>query len=181
MGQNTLAVLPNPGSFPVTLTVTDDDGQICTATVQIGVDDGATQLPAAPAAQIQLDRVIVEAGTPLATAALAFDAQSDELGYRWDFGDGATASEPNTTHTFAAPGRYEVTLTVRDSDGNATQTTSAVYVHAATTVPTTLADAEPQQQLPACFGPAAINGAAPLIGRDVNLWWVGVMVLGPGF
>jgi len=32
----------------------------------------------------------------------------------WEFGDGATATEPNTSHTYTAPGTYPVTLTVTD-------------------------------------------------------------------
>jgi hypothetical protein len=34
--------------------------------------------------------------------------------YLWDFGDGATSSEPYPTHTYATTGNYLVTLTVSD-------------------------------------------------------------------
>jgi DNA-binding beta-propeller fold protein YncE len=42
---------------------------------------------------------------------------SGNLEYQWDFGDGsvsAPSSSPDVSHAFAAPGRYVVTLTVRD-------------------------------------------------------------------
>lgn len=46
------------------------------------------------------------------------DGDSDIVSRVWDFGDGATSSEPSPTHTYAGPGLYEVTLTVTDSTGN---------------------------------------------------------------
>lgn len=40
------------------------------------------------------------------------------LHYTWDFGDGASSSEPVTSHTYVTPGDYEVTLVVTDGDGS---------------------------------------------------------------
>ena len=40
--------------------------------------------------------------------------------YRWDFGDGTpqvVSSAPTTTHTFASPGIYNVTVTANDDRG----------------------------------------------------------------
>ena len=42
------------------------------------------------------------------------DPEGDPLTYSWNFGDGATSSLPNPTHTYAASGQYTVTLTVSD-------------------------------------------------------------------
>lgn len=33
--------------------------------------------------------------------------------YFWKFGDGSTSTDPNPTHTYMAPGKYTVTLTVK--------------------------------------------------------------------
>lgn len=33
--------------------------------------------------------------------------------YLWKFGDGYTSTDPNPDHTYMAPGRYTVTLTVK--------------------------------------------------------------------
>jgi PKD repeat protein len=46
--------------------------------------------------------------------------------YSWNFGDGATGSGQDTTHTYTSGGSFSVTLTVTDSGGNsATNTTTA--------------------------------------------------------
>jgi Tol biopolymer transport system component len=45
------------------------------------------------------------------------DADGTVVAWSWSFGDGATSSSRNPSHTYAAPGTYEVTLTVRDDDG----------------------------------------------------------------
>ncbi len=49
--------------------------------------------------------------------------------YHWDFGDGSTANEPSTTHTFPEPDKiYEVTLTVTDNEGATGSTTCQVKI-----------------------------------------------------
>ncbi len=52
--------------------------------------------------------------------------------YAWDFGDGATSTEVNPTHTYEEPGTYEATLTVTDAAGT---TTDTVTVNVRTDVP----------------------------------------------
>ncbi len=37
--------------------------------------------------------------------------------WQWDFGDGQSSAEQNPSHAYAAPGHYNVTLTVTDNDG----------------------------------------------------------------
>ena len=53
--------------------------------------------------------------------------------YRWSFGDGtpetANSSSPDITHTFSAPGRYVVTLTVTDANGDEYTITFTQTVH----------------------------------------------------
>ncbi len=58
--------------------------------------------------------------------------------YQWNFGDGGTDTSPVTTHTYANPGRYVVTLNVTQSDG--VSNTVARYVSANTTTVDILAN-----------------------------------------
>ena len=55
----------------------------------------------------------------LGSTRVSFDDHSTGSGvaWEWDFGDGSTSTERHPTHTYAQPGDYAVTLTVRDSDG----------------------------------------------------------------
>ncbi len=49
----------------------------------------------------------------------------------WDFGDGMTGSGAAVSHPYAAPGRYAVKLTVKDSLGNESESTRIVTVYQA--------------------------------------------------
>ena len=72
---------------------------------------------------------------------------SGGVSYEWNFDDGTPVStEPNPTHTYAAAGTYDVTLTVTYADGEELSETVEVTVGADTAEPTTTAQ---------------LNGAAP--------------------
>ncbi|MFO7633515.1 MAG: PQQ-dependent sugar dehydrogenase [Caldilinea sp.] len=45
------------------------------------------------------------------------DPEGSIVSYQWDFGDGATSSRANPTHTYKENGIYKATLTVTDSGG----------------------------------------------------------------
>ena len=47
---------------------------------------------------------------------------------RWTFGDGATSTEENPSHSYGAPGTYTVTLVVTDIQGRMGETTKSVVV-----------------------------------------------------
>ncbi len=101
-----------PGTFSVTLNVTDATGNWNTDTVVIAVLDVTD-----PKAEANIDQVVVQEKT------VSFDAanSSDNVGivsYEWDFGDGTNETGLSVNHTYAEPGNYTVTLTVRDAAGN---------------------------------------------------------------
>ncbi|WP_230423890.1 PQQ-dependent sugar dehydrogenase [Streptomyces radicis] len=45
------------------------------------------------------------------------DPDGETLSYAWDFGDGATSTEPNPSHTYTENGDYTAELTVTDAGG----------------------------------------------------------------
>ncbi|MBI4164084.1 MAG: PKD domain-containing protein [Candidatus Aenigmarchaeota archaeon] len=56
-------------------------------------------------------------------------ASDSIISYSWNFGDSATATTQNATHSYIAGGAFQVTLTVVDSDGSTNSTTKTVTVN----------------------------------------------------
>lgn len=118
-GQTATHTYAEPGTYTVTLTVTDDDGQEATATrdVVISLVD--------PVAAFTSTATRLVAAFDAATSS---DADGTIVSWDWDFGDGATATGPTVERTFTAPGTYTVTLTVTDDDGRTGTTSQDVTV-----------------------------------------------------
>ncbi|MBB2941358.1 glucose/arabinose dehydrogenase [Actinoplanes lutulentus] len=68
------------------------------------------------------------------------DPDGDDLTFEWDFGDDTTSVSKNPTKTYSQTGVYQVTLTVRDSEGNAN---SAVPIIIQVGIPPTVRIAVP--------------------------------------
>lgn len=93
-------------------------GKICK---QIAVQD--QDIPCQVKASFRYGYVITPTG---ASNTVSFSSTSSGTGticnYLWDFGDGTTSTAANPTHTYAAPGAYNVCLTVweciYDAKGN---------------------------------------------------------------
>ena len=65
-----------------------------------------------PAACFNASATTVTAGTSVTFTSCAENAHHNE----WDFGDGATSTDENPSHTFNNPGTYTVTQTVLVED-----------------------------------------------------------------
>lgn len=103
-----------PGSYVVTLTVTDVAGSSNSNTVTIEVLE-PVNLP--PDAIIEAD--IVSGPAPLEVTFTGSNSL-DDLGitnYLWDFKDGTTSGSADPVHIFSVAGIYEVELTVTDAGG----------------------------------------------------------------
>jgi PKD repeat protein len=92
-------------------------------------------------------------GTPLTGVAPLPVGFTDEstggpTAWSWDFGDGATSTLQNPTHTYLSPGTYSVTLTVSAINGDDSLTKTA-YV---TVIPPVVAE----------FSGTPLTGSAPL-------------------
>ena len=124
--QNPTHEFSQPGSYQVTLTITDANGRQSTSSQQVTVSG-------APHAAF----TATEEGI---TSTFAFKDESTPgtdgpaiVGWNWTFGDPAsgarnTSTEQNPSHTFTAPGTYTVTLTVTDADGLTSTTTRQVQL-----------------------------------------------------
>lgn len=61
------------------------------------------------------------------------DSDGTIASWSWDFGDGATSTAQNPSHTYADDGTYTVTLTVTDDDGATDSSSQSVTVSSGTT------------------------------------------------
>jgi hypothetical protein len=73
-------------------------------------------------------------GQALAFGMMAVDVWSPYAA-TWSFGDGTVAMGPATTHAYAAPGAYQVSVTATDAVGNSTTRSGTVTVAAAAPPP----------------------------------------------
>ncbi len=96
-----------------------------------GIDDDCN--PATPDAGIPPTAAFTSSQQS-GTLTTSFDGTSSTApngtvaGYAWDFGDGTNGNGATPTHAYAAPGNYDVKLTVTDSVGETGSTTIAVTV-----------------------------------------------------
>src|SRR6266852_2287647 len=97
-----------PGSYALTLTVTDNDGGTGaqSKTVTVVNDPPASSFTFACSNH-----------TCTFDGSASTDSDGTIAGYAWNFGDGSAGSAQTASHVYAAPGSYSVTLTVTDNAG----------------------------------------------------------------
>jgi PKD repeat protein len=109
----------SPGQVTVTLTATDKDGASAQASATVSV--------------ITQTQLMADANGPYSGevgAPISFDGSGSTpagaiQSYTWNFGDGQTGMGVVISHTYTATGTYPVTLTVANTNLQATDTTTA--------------------------------------------------------
>jgi PKD repeat protein len=125
------------GTYGVTLTVTDNDGGSDIATEQV------TAAPAVPSNDPpQADFTVSCQQLTCSFADRSTDPDGRVASRTWDFGDGATSTEPNPSHTYATQGRYSVTLQATDNEGASDTRTRTAAPSAPTPEPNQAPEAE---------------------------------------
>ncbi len=151
------------GTYPATVTVTDDLGQstaIPPPTVQVGVTNSP---PSNVTITVPLNTATVFTGAKRTFTASADDEVASELTYQWTItgGSAPTTNQPSINVTFGAPGTGSVALTVTD---NASQSTSATAV-SVNILPKENLVIPAFAALPANYSPPAIDG---IVSEDLG-------------
>ncbi|MGX1494637.1 PQQ-dependent sugar dehydrogenase [Streptomyces tendae] len=100
----------------------------------------------APLAQAKAN--VTSGKAPLAvsfSSAGSSDPDGDTLSYAWTFGDGATSTAANPSHTYSAEGQYTATLKVTDPGGKSA--TASVQITVGNTAPTVRIDTPADGQI----------------------------------
>lgn len=146
----------SPGEYPITLIAYQKGRPYAdTFSQTITVRDSSLM----PIADFEVDN-----DSCTASCIVSFtDLSSNASQYMWEFGDGATSTDPNPSHTYDNPGQYEVVLTVTDGQGGSDEKRYTVTIRPdATTYMNTLGDGELQRIWSAVAHP---NGGFVMVGR----------------
>jgi len=173
-----------PGTYTVTLNVTNVAGNWATDTVIITVlhiapTDGTGQQTTGPeAAKPDVTKPVANAGADKLEVkgnVVTFDAggSSDNAGivsYEWNFGDNTTGTGRTITHTYNESGIYTVMLTVKDVAGNSQTDSVAVTVQKDTDgdgIPDVTDTDDDNDGMPDTW--EISNGLDPLDAQDASL------------
>jgi PKD repeat protein len=113
-GRTVSHVYDDPGSFSVTLAITDGLGRRATVSKSVSVNPAVTTTPA----------IVFSPSSPTVGQTVNFSGATSRppaghsiTSYSWDFGDGTGGSGVTTSHAYAAQGNYNVILAVTFSNG----------------------------------------------------------------
>jgi PKD repeat protein len=92
---------------------------------------GQQQPPSNRAPQASIEASAMTGAAPLAVnfSAVASDPDGQVVGYRWDFGDGQSSTEPTASHVYQAVGTFTARLTVTDDGGASASASATVTVN----------------------------------------------------
>jgi len=116
-----------PGEYTVTLTVKNDSGLEC----DTDISTTTVKVNSAPKAEFSSVQTSCRDQEIVFDASSTRDETSDNLTYKWDFGDGTTGEGQRVTKAYKKGGKFIVRLTVDDNENTPC---SKAIVEKATTI-----------------------------------------------
>jgi PKD repeat protein len=125
--QNPSHTYGSAGTYTATLTVTDSSSPAKTATATVTITVSAVGNPLAASASA----VPTSGQAPLSVSfSGTATGGTPPYSYSWNFGDGATSTAQNPSHTYSSAATYTATLTVTDSSSPVKTAQSSVSITA---------------------------------------------------
>jgi PKD repeat protein len=125
---NPTHVYANVGSYSAYLTVSDGTNSTTSASIGLTVTLVASNAPPVASASATPSGGVAPLTVAFSSAGSS-DPEGATLTYNWQFGDGATSTSANPSHTYVNSGNYLAQLTV--SDGTNTSAPSQVSINVA--------------------------------------------------
>lgn len=111
VGKTIEHIYTDNGEYIVTLTVADDDGAMALDACKVTVNN------VRPIATFIVSPSTGDINTEFEFSSTSFDTDGFITSFYWDFGDGMTSDQAETTHHYTTSGIYNVSLIVWDDDG----------------------------------------------------------------
>ena len=119
-----LVIDPLPaGTWPVTLRIVDNDGATDAIMRVLSIEELKP-----PIASFELSPATPAVGDPIRFVDTSIAVDGTLASWEWDFGNGHTSREREPSLRYEEAGLYDVTLTVRDSEGLVSTITTPVSV-----------------------------------------------------
>lgn len=138
------------GAYTAFVTVTDDDGEYDTCSVDVEISEPDTE-PENSAPTLDCSALPREGNVDeeITLAVTATDSDSTISDYDWDFGDGAVDSTPDdeTTHTYTSAETYTIYVEITDDYGNTASCSADIEITEAGEIP------ENKEPVAICNGP----------------------------
>ncbi|MCB0179550.1 MAG: META domain-containing protein [Anaerolineae bacterium] len=148
-----------PGTYNVSLTVTDQNGLSDANSLQVEVTQpDVPQTPPSIGIEGPSEAAV---GENVTFQARAEPGSSPITGYTWDFGNGQTASGESASTAYDAPGTYQVSVTVTDENGLSSSASQSISIRASLDGTSwVLPGSLPDTRLTVEFGNGTISGSS---------------------
>lgn len=123
-GMNATHIYGQVGTYTATITVTDTRGAVGTAQVTVTVENNPPVIE-----DITAEPTPVPVCEAVSLTSRITDNPGDVITATWQLGDDNTAEGDSITHTYTAPGIYDVMLTAMDNHGASSTDTITVTVN----------------------------------------------------